>query len=150
MKRWVPLILLIAAALMPLGAQSNEVLDELLEREEASFGEASYLVLVAVDRLPEEASLAEATAALPEQGWTIRLRDPEEPVRLGEYAYLLMQAFEVKGGIMYRVFPGPRYAARELAYLKIVRGNAAPSRRLSGEDLMQILRRLMEWKEGLS
>lgn len=150
MKLWVPLVLLALAAVLPLGAQSNQVLDQLLEREELPFGEAAYLVLVAIDRLPEEAAPEEAAAALAGQIPAVRERGAGEAIPLGEYAYLLMQAFEVKGGLMYRLFPGPRYAARELAYRKIIRGKAHPNRPVSGTEAVQILRRLLEWKEGLS
>ena len=150
MKLWVLLVLLIAAAGLPLGAQSNQVLDELLEREALQYGEAAYLVLVAVERLPEDASLDDAAAALPEEFGTVRARGAEEAIPLGDYAFLLMQAFEINGGIMYRLAPGPRYAARELAYRKVIRGKAHPGRSVSGTEAVQILRRLLEWKEGLS
>lgn len=150
MKLWVPLVLLAVAAALPLGAQSNQVLDTLLEREALQYGEAAYLVLVAVDRLPEEASPNEAAAALPGQFGAIPVRAAGEPIPLGEYAYLLMQAFEIKGGLMYRLAPGPRYAARELAHLKVIRGKAHPDRRVPGAEAVQILRRLLEWKEQLS
>jgi len=150
MKLWVPLVLLAVATALPVGAQSNQVLDELLEREALQYGEAAYLVLVAIDRLPEEASLEEAAAVLPGQFRAVPARAAGEAIPLGEYAYLLMQAFDVGGGLMYRLAPGPRYAARELAHLEVIRGKAHPGRAVSGAEAMQILRRLLEWKEELS
>jgi hypothetical protein len=150
MKRWTLIVLIVLAAVVPLTAQSNAFLDRLLEKEEATVGDAAYLVLVAAGRLGEEATAEEAAAALARQGWRLRAEAPGEAISLGSYAYLLMQAFQVKGGLMYHLLPGPRYAARELAYLKIVKGKAAPDRRVRGEEMLQILRRLLEWKEGLS
>jgi len=150
MKLWVPLVLLAVAAALPVGAQSNQVLDELLEREALQYGEAAYLVLVAIDRLPEGASPDEAAAALPGVFAEIPVRDAGKAIPLGEYAHLLMLAFEIKGGLMYRLAPGPRYAARELAYLKVIRGKAHPDRPVPGAEAVQILRRLLEWKEELS
>jgi hypothetical protein len=150
MKPWIPIVLMAVVAILPVGAQSNELLDRLLEREELSVGEAAYLVLVAIDRLPESATPEEAAAALAGQFAGVTDHEAGAAISLGEYAYLLMRAFEVRGGVMYRLVPGPRYAARELAYLKIVRGKAHPNRSVGGAEAVQILRRLLDWKEGLS
>jgi hypothetical protein len=145
------LILLLAfmllGAIVHVSAQSNEVLDALLEEETTSFGQAAYLVLTASARIPDDTSPAEAAEEITAQGWKLPARTAEEPLTLGEYSFLLMQAFELKGGIMYRIIPGPRYAGRELAYLKFIKGNTSPYRTFSGEEAIGILGRLMEWKE---
>ncbi len=148
------LILLLAfvllGAVLHVSAQSNEVLDALLEEETTSFGQAAYLVLTAVARISDGTTPADAAAKIAEQGWTVPARAAEEPLTLGDYSFLLMQAFELKGGVMYRIFPGPRYAGRELAYLKFIKGNTSPYRTFSGEEAIGILGRLMEWKEEQS
>ena len=145
------LILLLAFVLLGaaanISAQSNEVIDALLEEETTSFGQAAYLVLTASARISDDTTPAEAAAEIVGQGWTVPERTAEEPLTLGEYSFLLMQAFELKGGIMYRIIPGPRYAGRELAYLQFIKGNTSPYRTFSGEEAIGILGRLMEWKE---
>ncbi|MCK5008553.1 MAG: hypothetical protein KAR73_14270 [Spirochaetales bacterium] len=145
------LILLLAfvllGAVVNISAQSNEVIDALLEEETTSFGQAAYLVLTASGRISDDTTPAEAAAEIVGQGWTVPARTAEEPLTLGEYSFLLMQAFELKGGIMYRIIPGPRYAGRELAYLRFIKGNTSPYRTFSGEEAIGILGRLMEWKE---
>ena len=145
------LILLLAFILLVvvvnISAQSNEVLDILLEEETTSFGQAAYLVLSASARIPDDTSPAEAAAEMAGQGWKVPTRAAEEPLTLGEYSFLLMQAFELKGGVMYRIIPGPRYAGRELAYLRFIKGNTSPYRTFSGEEAIGILGRLLEWKE---
>ena len=147
----IPLLaigLLLAAG--SLWGQSNELLDVLFEEPEATLEQAAYLVLTASGRIPDDSSPAEAAASLRDQGWTVPERSADEPLTLGEYSYLLMQAFELKGGVMYRIFPGPRYAGRELAYLKLIRADTSPYRTLSGEEAIGILGRLLEWKEEQS
>lgn len=154
MRRWALIVLavvtVVALAGPPVGAQSNEMLDRLLEREQATHGETAYLVLVAAGRLSEDSSPELAAAALVEQGWKIVVREAGEAARLGEYAYLLAQAFELKGGVMYRLLPGPRYAARELSYMQVIQGSGSPSRTLSGEEAVRMLGSLLDWKEGRS
>jgi hypothetical protein len=148
------LTLLLAVALLSAAGtsfgQSNELLDVLFEEPTTTLGQAAYLVLTATGRIPDDSFPADAAASLSGQGWTVPERAADEPLTLGEYSYLLMQAFELKGGVMYRIFPGPRYAGRELAYLGLIKGDTSPYRTFSGEEAIGILGRLLEWKEEQS
>jgi hypothetical protein len=148
-KAWALLVVLAAAAL-PVAAQSNTILDQVLENPRLSYGQAAYLVLTAAQKLPDSASPMQAAEALGAQGWKVRPRGADDPVTLGEYSFLLMQAFSLKGGLFYRLFPGPRYAARELAYRRLIRGDGSPYRMLNGEEALGVLQRLLDWKEGRS
>lgn len=150
MKKTWALLVFLAAAVLPATAQSNQLLDQVLESPRLSFGQAAYLVLTAVQKIPDAATTAEAAESLGEQGWKVRTGGADDPVTLGEYCYLLMQAFDVKGGLFYRMFPGPRYAARELAYRRFLRGDGSPYRWLPGEEALGILQRLLDWKEARS
>jgi hypothetical protein len=148
------LTLMLAIALLAgagsLWGQSNELLDVLFEEPATTLGQAAYLVLTASGRIPDDSSPADAAASLAAQGWTVPERGADEPLTLGEYSHLLMQAFELKGGVMYRIIPGPRYAGRELVYLELIKGDTSPYRTFSGEEAIGILGRLMEWKEDQS
>jgi hypothetical protein len=150
MKKTGTLLAFLFAGLLPLSAQSNQLLDQILEQPKVSFGQAAYLVLTAVQKLPETASPEQAADALTSSGWKAKVRPAGEPVTLGEYSYLLMQAFGLKGGLFYRLFPGPRYAARELAFRKWITGKAYPDRAVSGEESVRMLGRVMESKGGRS
>ena len=152
MRKITTLLLAVALLAAAGGAwgQSNEILDVLFDEPAATLGQAAYLVLTASGRTPEDSSPKEAAASLVDQGWTIPERRADEPLTLGEYSYLLMQAFGMKGGVMYRIFPGPRYASRELVYLKMIKGDTSPYRTFSGEEAIGILGRVMEWKEQQS
>jgi len=152
MGRSIPVPILVSALLLVasaagLSAQSNELIDALLEEAEAGFGETVYLALTAGELIPEDASVEEAVRELDARQWNVKAKSAEDPMSLGEYSYLLMRIFGIQGGLMYRLFPGPRYATRELAFLEIVRGNPSPGRTLSGEEAMRILGALMEWTE---
>ena len=138
------------AAAGSLWGQSNELLDTLFDEPATTLGQAAYLVLTASGRIPDDSSPADAAASLAGQGWSVPERVADEPLTLGEYSHLLMQAFELKGGVMYRIVPGPRYAGRELAYLELIKGDTSPYRTFSGEEAIGILGRLMEWKEEQS
>ena len=135
-------------SLSTIAAQSNEIMDQLLEQEEASYGLSAYMVLTAIGDLPEEASAQDAVDAIQDRDWGIDFQSADEAITLGEYSYLLMKALNMKGGIMYTIFPCPRYAARELVFLDYVSGNSAAGRILSGSEVIRILGRALEQQGG--
>ena len=144
MQKVVVVLMALFAAIFPLNAQSNAVIDALLDADPAAFSDAAYLVLSAAKVLTEKATPKDTVWALQARDWGIAARPAKEPITVGEYASLLMQAFEVRGGILYRLFPGPRYACRELAFLGLLEGSTATGRRLSGGEAVRILSRFLE------
>ncbi len=135
-------------SLSTLTAQSNKIMDRLLEQEEASYGLSAYMVLTAVGELPEDATAQDAVEAIQSRNWGIEPAKPDKAITLGEYSYLLMKALNMKGGIMYTIFPCPRYAARELVFLDYVVGNSAAGRVLSGNEVVRILGQALEQQGG--
>ena len=132
-----------------LYSQSNEVIDALLEQKEASIGSAAYIVLSAAGLLSDDTGIEDAFLALKEQKW-IKIKEektPNSPVKLGEFSFILMKAFDIKGGILYSIFPGTRYAAKELACLGFIDGDKSPYRYVSGEEVLQMLGSILDLKE---
>lgn len=127
--------------------QSNTVLDTILSSKKATYGEAAYLALTATKRIPDSATLSLAAVELEAQKWGISFTTANEPVTLGDYCYIIMKAFDMKGGIMYHLFPGPRYAARQIAYLGLVPGNTSPYRPLSGREAVDIIGNVLRYEE---
>ena len=150
MKR-VPIlaiVLLLCVVALPLASQSNQVIDAMLEQKEATFGSSVYMILAAAKIIPEDATEEQALVALASENSRLAARGASSPITLGEMSYLIMTSFGMKGGIMYSLIPGPRYAARELAFLRIVTGNTSPWRRVSGEEVIRFLGRALEMKEA--
>jgi hypothetical protein len=151
-KKWLCLltVLLFLTASVPLMAQSNEVMDDFLDEEKASFGKTAYFTLLAVNLISEDASIDQAVSALGEQGWGVKVKKADDAINMGELSFLIMQALDIPGGLMYKIAPGPRYASRELVYLGIVPGRNRPGRIPSGDEVLSILGRALEWKEERS
>jgi len=133
-----------------LFAQSNDIVDELLLEEEASFGKTAYLVLIASNLISEDATIDNAVSEVQEQGWKIETRGNNEPIKLGELSLMLMKSLEINGGIMYKITSNARYACRELSYLGLVIGNNSPYRTLSGEEALMFISRVIAWKQNQS
>lgn len=137
-------VVLAALGVAAAWGQSNQVLDDLLAEERASLGKAAYLVLTAAGVAEEGRSVEEAFALLREKPWGFSASSPEETLTLGSYASMVMHAFGMRGGLMYSLFPGKRYAAREFAYRGFLQGNTSPGRVLSGRDAVHALGRVLE------
>jgi hypothetical protein len=69
----------------------------------------------------------------------------DDPVTLGEFSYLVMENLGIQGGLMYRMIPGPRYAARELEYLEFLLGSGAPNRALSGQEMLHVMGQALDF-----
>jgi len=124
-----------------LFAQNAQELDVLLETKELSAAQAARFVLGAAELIPEylsgQAAETEAFNAAVEKGW---LRgSPADALKLRDLSFLVMNAFNFKGGLMYSLFHTPRYAHREMVYRKLIQGRTDPGLRVSGERMLQII-----------
>ena len=130
------LILVILAA--HATAQSNEMIDAILAQETASVGSAAYIALAAGELINDDTSPDRAVVVAREAGWLPAEADPGDDATFGQLAFLLMQATEVEGGLMYRIFPGPRYAAREFVYKGWSPERRGPKDPVSGQFLLRV------------
>lgn len=125
-------------------AQSNELVDSLLDEEQATMGNVAYLVFLAADVAQEDWSVERSVEELRSRGWGFENVDTKTVVDLGSLSFIIMQTFEMKGGIMYSILPGKRYAAKELVYLGFVPGRKSPYRPVSGQEVTHILGRTLD------
>jgi hypothetical protein len=141
-------LLLFSALCIP--AQSNDVLDRILAEEQLTYASAAYLLLVATGKAAEETSPTQAVARAEQEGIALKGVSAAEGLSIGQYSFMLMRAFQLTGGIMYRIVPGPRYAAREMEYAGVIQGPAIPGMALSGNEALRMLERVLHSREGIS
>lgn len=130
------LLLLIPGILF---AQSNEEVDRLLSQDPAQVGQAAYLVLTAAGVIEDTATAGQALVAAQQRGLLSEETQVDDAVQFGEFAYMLTDSFGVPGGVMYRLIPGPRYAAREVVFQGWSRSRRAPGEELSGNVVARIV-----------
>ncbi len=132
--------------LMPLAAfgQFSSALDDILEQSELQCGQAAYLALNAAGAAGETIEPQAAWAQIQEYDWFSSDKQATDSVSLGEYSLMLMQLFEIPGGIMYSLFPSARYASRELGFLGIIPQNAGAYRTLDGSEAVSILGQVLQ------
>lgn len=76
------------------------------------------------------------------------IKRKDDTLTIGGASRMLMNALNIKGGLLYRLFPdNQRYALREATRQGIVPPNSFIGQTMSGNDLMGMLVRLMEVSE---
>lgn len=131
----------------PLFSQSNDILDSFLVRETADTRTAAYLVLTAAGVIDENAGLPGAESYLMTTDWGIETLGTEE-MTYGSFARMSMEVLDMKGGLFYRLFHSPRYAAREFTYRGFIPGKKDPRKVLTPLEVLTGLNAVLDWKEA--
>jgi outer membrane protein OmpA-like peptidoglycan-associated protein len=129
-----------------LHGQTAAELDALLDTREVTWAQACRFVLPAAGALDADSDPGAAFAAAREKGWLPRRAAADSPLNLGGLSFLIARSFSIKGSLLYALFPGPRYAYRRLDYLQLIPGLRDPSLKVSGEHLLGILGRVLDYR----
>jgi outer membrane protein OmpA-like peptidoglycan-associated protein len=129
-----------------LQGQTAAEMDELLDSREITWAQACRFVLPAAGALEENIPAPAAFALARQNGWLPKGAAADSPVNLGGLSFLISGAFSIQDSILYVLFPGPRYAYRQLDYLGLIPGLRDPALKVSGEQLLQILGRVLDYR----
>ncbi|HET7838502.1 MAG TPA: hypothetical protein VFL04_01995 [Rectinemataceae bacterium] len=130
------------------GPGDNAIIDGILGQEAISWGNAAWLVGRATGAFDEATTPAAAAELAAKAGWGPSGLSAEAPIDAKAYSLILVKALAIPTGLMYGLFPGPRYAFRELIFRRIVPGTLAPDGAVRGEDAMRYLQAAQDWKEA--
>jgi hypothetical protein len=141
-----------------LSAQTAVKMDAVLETPAVSCVQAAWFVLAAVDfgegtTVPPEfpvqdINMENAFERVMANHWLPGKTAPGDPVTLEALSFLLMKAFDIKGGMMYAMLPGPRYAFRTMVSRSLIQGSADPGMTISGERFFHILGNVLSYAGG--
>ena len=130
-----------------LHAQTAAEMDAMLAADSVSAAGAARFVLAAADLLQPGLSGSDAEQAAYDKaksnGW-IRAAAGEN-VTMQDTSFLIMKAFNLKGGVMYSLFENPRYAYREMVYRKLILGRADAAMKVTGPKLLYILDKTLSY-----
>jgi hypothetical protein len=144
MKKLVcTLTLVFSAALLP--AQTAAELERILSIPAVSYGDAAWFILSAAGTIPPGTSPGGAYRFAADNNWLPQKAAAEAPLTLGAVSLLIMKAFNIRGGLMYALFPGPRCGYRELVHRGLIQGRAYSTLPVSGERLLRIINRALEY-----
>jgi len=146
-KSWITLVLFLAPLVSVAAADQMEVIATMQTAEEVTYREGGFAVLVASGTLPRTAAPdAALNPGLRSQlGWDSRAVDG--PLTVAEFSYLVMKAFDIPGGLMYRLAPSPRYAVRELRFRRILLDRLDATDNIAGVEALRVIGNAIEWTE---
>jgi hypothetical protein len=129
----------------PLYSQTADRIERLLEQETVSYQEAALLVMEASGRLdPADKTKAEDAFSFAKvHGWLSANTKAGNKVNLKDLSFLIIGAFDIRGGLFYTLFKNSHYAYRTLVYHNIIQGRADPLMNVSGEFLLFTVNRAM-------
>jgi hypothetical protein len=137
--------LFVTPAFMP--AQTAAELETLLETPAITCAQAAQFVFACTE--PAESAAIEAAfeQALANH-WFPKDTAAGDPLTLGTLSFLMMKAFNMKGGLMYAILPGSRYAFRIMVSRSLIQGTADPAMTVSGERFLHILGNILAGEES--
>ena len=136
------LFLLLCIFVSPLSGQTAQRMEALLEEEALSWSDAAIFVLEAAD-WAAFSNPVDAFYYARERNWLPKNAQPQDTARLNGISLLLMQAFELPGGIFYSLTKNSHYAYRELVYKEVILGRADPHMLVSGDDFLFMIGRIL-------
>ena len=147
MKRYVLVYSLLLIPVL-IFAQTADRIERLLEQESVSYAQAALLVLEASEHTALGSSPDEAFYAALEHRFLPKNAQADDTVNLMGLSSLVMRAFDMKGGLLYRLTGSQRHAYRELQRRGIVQGRVDPALPVSGEMLLFMVSRALFVNEG--
>jgi len=115
-----------------LWGQSNELLDQFLERDHADVATSLLLIAQASGNLPMDTNPRDGYQWALEQkfGKHVKKFSPDDSITLGLYYLALFKSFHIRGGGMFNVAGTPRYAALEAEFKGYVEPSSVYTDRL--------------------
>jgi len=136
----VPILFLFFSS--PLFAQTAVEIENFTQKEAITFAEATRWVYAATGLYPLDVPEDEAmNFAKINKEIAVDVK-PKSIIKLRDLSLLIMRAYGIQGGLMYRLIPSRRYAFRELVYNGVLEGSDDPSDNVTGKKLIEILSKL--------
>ena len=135
------LVILVVSFLISLSvyAQSADVITELLDADQATFGQVCYLAAVQKELINENDSYETAVNVLYENGIIPNQEDFEAPIPLVDIAYIYSRLWDIDGGLMFKLTKGsPRYAFKQFQYDGILTAKQEPTDFVTGAKALSI------------
>jgi hypothetical protein len=128
-------------------AQTAAELEDMLRVQTVTYAQAARFVLEAAEITnPQNSEQAFALAA--ERAWVSKKASAEKRITLAELSFLIMKAFDIKGGIMYSILPGPRYGYRSMITRSLIQDGSDPAMTVSGDRFLLILGNVLNASGG--
>jgi hypothetical protein len=109
-------VIVLAALSLPIEAQEGELVSRAVSESPLSFGTGAGLVAALAGAVPSDQPVGpeDAVEVLRSLGYRLPDRGVDDHLTYGNFALLMMQAFDLRGGLRYEIFPTSAAAFEEL------------------------------------
>ena len=131
-------------------SQTAQKVEDLLNTQAVSNEQAAWLILEAADISGPAGILTEAEAFryASDKKWFPASSQANGKARLDRVSALIMQAFNMSGGILYNLTKNHHYAYRELVHRVVIVGRADPQMDVTGYELLYMVNRILNYQEA--
>lgn len=120
-------------------AQSADVITEILESDEVTFGQVCYLSAVQQNLMNEDSTFSDAVQVLYENGQIPELYSESLSVPVIDVAYIFSYMWNIKGSLMLKLTKGsPRYVFKQLQSDGIIASSVQPKSYISGAQTLSL------------
>lgn len=138
MKKYISIVFTLFLV-FSIHAQSADVITEILDSEEVTFGQVCYISAVEQGLVSDRAGYKEAVDALVKNEQIPGTVDENAAAPIVDIAFIMSQIWDIKGGLMYRITKGsPRYSFKQFKSDGIIEPYIEPADLISGAKLLGI------------
>lgn len=120
-------------------AQSADIITEILDTEEATFGQVCYIAAVQMGIVGDEGTYKDAIQALYKNGFIPYEEEADSVIPAVDIAYIYSHMWSIKGGLMFRLTKGsPRYAFKQFQYDGIIDTEMEPNTFVTGAKALSL------------
>ena len=122
-------------------AQSADVVTDILNSDEVTYGQVCYLSAIHQGLISETDSYEDAVEVLLSEGQIPEYVDADSPIYMANLAFIYAQIWPyMKGGLMFKLTHGsPRYAFKQFKSDGVISDKADPNSYISGSEALNIL-----------
>ncbi|MCR5217933.1 hypothetical protein [Treponema sp.] len=95
-------------------AQSADKMTEVLESDKVTLGQASYFIATASGKIQDTESEEDAVKVMKAIQFADADADPSQYISVKDLSWMLVCTWKIEGSLMLKLFPGPRYACKQL------------------------------------
>ena len=144
-------VLLSVALLLPLAGQAQDAdsadyITALGDKDKATCADAMTIFVFQLGKRPGD--YAANQEILRSQGINVTGRAGTESLRRGEVANMVAQYLKLRDSLFYNIFKTDRYAVKACIAADIMTQDSSEWDLLSGEELIEIVRRASEKEQG--
>ena len=130
-------------------SQSAKKITEIINAENVTYGQFSYLIANALSLASENSTDDEALSILQENKIAKENKSSKDILTAKEASFVCANGWNISGSLMYKLVPSSHYAFKLLKAKKFIPATMESSHKLTGHEALFLVNHLLEVSEGV-